>query len=375
MNNLSKENKLVISIFLLFIITSCAGSISNIFEIPIFLSSMQLVILLLIFFIPFVLRTFYMKLNDFYMVIANSTLFQSIWLTLQTLNNGHLNRDIEVFLFSSKISIQSSENSNLLRLPGTFYESSILGTFLITNISILILYLINNNKIQMRKKTMIFLSIAMGTIAIILTGSRAIYLISFLILIILLKTKHCLSKDKIKALILSIKKIKLIIPIIFAILFVWPYFINRISSANQVFSKEGSGSYRIQLSEYALKLTDKKPLFGVGLNLSEFYLATSFPGEDYFFDAAYPHNIIIQILAETGLVGITLFIYFIYLILFRPTIKRNLNNFNEFHLASIVFLMCAQFYPIFINHMEIISYLFLYLGFAAFSNQKKIYEK
>lgn len=372
---ISKQNKILISIFISFILMTSYSSSTSIFEIPIFLSSMQLVILLLIFFIPFVLQVFHNKLTDFYMVIASSTIFQSIWLMLQTINKGHLNRDIEVFLFSSKISIPSSENSDLLRLPGTFFESSILGTFLITNISILILYLINNKKIKHKKKLVIATTIIIGIVAMILTGSRAIYFILFLILLIVAKIKNYLSISKIKGLILSIKKNKILIPIIVLIsLFVGPFFLSRLSSSNQVFTKEGSGSYRLQLSKYALRLTERKTWFGVGLNLSQYYLATSFPHEKYFFDPAYPHNVIIQLLAETGIVGTSLFVLFIYLI-FRPLISNKNIKFSQFHLGALAYLMCSQFYPIFINHMEIISYLFLYLGFASFYNQNDKYGK
>ncbi len=371
----SKQNKIVISIFMIFILIACFNSIYSIFEIPVFLSSIQLIELLFIFFIPFILHTFYKKLNDFYMVIASSTLFQSVWLMLQTLNKGHLNKDIEVFLFSSKVSIQSSENSNLLRLPGTFFESSILGTFIITNISILILYLINNHKIEKNKKLVLLATIIAGIVAIILTGSRAIYLILFVILLIIAKVKRYLSIEKMKKVILLFKRNKIIIPIIIAIsIFVGPFFISRISSSNQVFSKEGSGSYRVQLSKYALRLTERKTWFGVGLNLSQYYLATSFPRESIIFDAAYPHNIIIQLLAETGIIGASLFVIFIYLI-FRPLLLNKNSKISPFHLGALAFLMCSQFYPIFINHMEIISYLFLYLGFATFYNQKDKYEK
>jgi O-antigen ligase len=111
----------------------------------------------------------------------------------------------------------------------------------------------------------------------------------------------------------------------------------------------------------------KRPLTGVGLNLSPYYLATSFTQNNYFFDPAHPHNIIIQLLAESGLLGTTLFIIFVYLI-YRPYIFGKNKKQSEFFFGSLIFLICAQIYPIFINHMEIVSYLFLYLGFASYYN-------
>ena len=368
---ISKNNKVLIGIFLLFIVSTASNSIFTMFDIPVFLSSIQLVILLSIFLIPFILHSLYKKLDDFSMVIASSTLFQSVWLILQTINQGHLNKDIEVFLFSNKLSVTSSENSNLLRLPGTFFESSILGTFLLTNVSILTFVFLSNKIKDKKKRKIISIASILGLFAILLTGSRAIYLISLLLLLIILKTKTFLFKKKIKNVFQTIKKHNFFIPlVIIGILFVSPYLINRLGSSNQLFSKEGSGTYRIQLSQYSLRLLEKKPLLGVGLNLSPYYLATSFPQEDYFVDPSHPHNLLIQLLAETGIIGTILFSIFIYLI-FRPVIKNNFSKYSEFHLAAFIFFLCAQVYPIFINHMEIISYLFLYLGFAAHQNQIK----
>lgn len=366
---ISRNNKIVISLFLLFTASTTFNSVFSVFELPIFLSSLQLLILLCILFIPFILYKSNKKLNDFYMIISSSTLFQSAWLILQTINKGHLNRDIEVFLNADKLSIRSTENSDLMRLPGTFFESSILGTFLLTNLSILLFVLLNQKVKDKKKRKVITFTIIVSFFAILLTGSRAIYLIFLILVLVLAQAKQLLTKEKIKGLFSFIKSNKLIIPfLIGGTIFVSPYLINRLGSSNQLFSSEGSGTYRIQLTQYALRLTEKKPLLGVGLNLSPYYLATSFPHEDYFFDPAHPHNLIVQLLAETGLIGTILFSLFIYFI-FRPLLKNKFKSLNEFSLASIIFFLCAQIYPIFINQMEIISYFFLYLGFAAYNNQ------
>lgn len=367
---ISNNNKIIISIFLSFILVTAMGSISNIFEIPILLSSVQLIVLLLIFFTPFIVKSFNNKLNDLYMIIASSTMFQSVWLIFQTLNKGYLQKDIESILSTSEFGARSSENQDLIRLPGTFFESSILGTFLLTNLSILLFVYINHKVKNKNKRNVILITIILSLFAILLTGSRAIYFILLVLFLLLAKNKNIFKVKTIKKTLQALIKNKIFIPIvILGIIFVSPYLINRLGSANQLFSKEGSGTYRIQLTQYAIRLVEKKPLLGVGLNLSPYYLATSFPQEDYFVDPAHPHNIIIQILAETGLIGISLFLFFIYL-LFRPLLKNSLRNINEFSLASGIFFLCAQAYPIFINQMEIISYFFLYLGFMAYKNQE-----
>lgn len=369
---ITTKTKIALLFFLLFIIANSINSLFSPFYFMILGASLQLLVLLLIFFIPFVLKVTKKSLQQIYLVIASSTLFQSVWLILQTINQGYLQKDIESHLFRSTFfAIRSSENEELVRLPGTFFESSILGTFLLINLTILI-YAVLNNKIKNEKqKIVVLFTIVLTFISSILTGSRGVYLILFSILFLFF---YFYKKNYQKTTKLLIKNSKvlystLIVFIIFGTYLVAPFFFNRLKSSSKILSTQGSGSYRIELAKYSLRLLNEKPALGVGLDLSPYYLATSFVGEDYFIDPARAHNIFVQLLAESGLIGTALFFIFLYLVLSKVLIKTKNTN-KEFHLAAIVFILAAQIYPIFINHMEIISYLFLYLGFAAYFNQE-----
>lgn len=366
---LDLNSKVALALLSLFIISTAISSIFSIFDIPIILASLQVVVLLFVFLMPFFLAFSRKQLNNLYLMIASSTIFQSIWLILQTINKGHLNRDLEVFLPGAEFGIRSSENQDLPRLTGTFFESSILGTFLLTNLTILALALVNRRVKNIKNQQIILFAVIIGLIATLLTGSRAIYGFILISLIMIAYIGNYLSRQKIQTFLKSLVANKAYLAIlVLGIIFVSPYLFSRLSSTNQVFSKEGSGTYRIQLSQMALRLTDKKPLLGVGLDLSPYYLATSFPQENYFVDPAHPHNLIIQLLAETGIVGTALFSLFVYMI-FRPSLKKSFKKINEFLLGSLIFFLCAMIYPIFINQMEIISYFFLYLGFGAYLSQ------
>jgi hypothetical protein len=145
-----------------------------------------------------------------------------------------------------------------------------------------------------------------------------------------------------------------------------PFLLQRLKSLPTLFTSDGSAMYRIQLNVYAIKLAFKYFL-GSGLNLSPYHLVTAFPNDDYFFDPAHPHNVFFQILAETGVLGLSFFFFFVYFI-FRPVIL-NKENLNRFTIGALLFLICAQVYPIFLNHPEILSYFFLYSGLHY---QKKI---
>lgn len=367
---LGKNIVISILFFCLFIAIGALGSISTHFYWPVFLSTVQLLLLLLVFLMPYFAINQKNDLKYFAQIVSSSILFQSFWLILQTINKGHLGRDIEVLLPGFEFSVRSTENFDLMRLPGTFFESSILGTFLITNLTIMLFSLVKNKKQNQSESRLFAFTVFVGYFALLLTGSRAIYLISILLLATFAYLKGWLSKNGQRVAINLVKKNLFLIPIfLIALIFISPYLINRLGSANKLFTKEGSATYRLQLNQFAFRLTEKSPFFGVGLNLSPYYFASSFPQEDYFVDPAHPHNLLIQLLAETGVLGMGAFILFLYFIIRPILIKKT--KINGYLIAAIFYFICAQIYPIFINHMEIISYFFLYLGLATLAYQKQ----
>jgi O-antigen ligase len=129
------------------------------------------------------------------------------------------------------------------------------------------------------------------------------------------------------------------------------------------------------MMQYAVRLALMNPLSGVGVNLSPYFLAVSFPFEKFVFDPTYPHNLVFELLAETGIIGVTLFTLFVYLSfgIFYKKHGRS-HQLNEFGVAATVYLACAQVYPLFLNRPEIFSYLFLYLGLMQISSKDNYYE-
>jgi O-antigen ligase len=142
--------------------------------------------------------------------------------------------------------------------------------------------------------------------------------------------------------------------------FNFPYLFTRINTLKNIFSHDGSLNYRMELNKHALSLIQKNLLFGVGLDLTPYYLAKNFKTVDsplVIFDQAPAHNLVIQLLSETGLLGFLCFSLFIFLAL-----KKNQLNKSNFFLPSLAYLMAAQFHPVFTNHYELTSFFFLYLG-------------
>jgi len=274
---------------------------------------------------------------------------------LQKINGGPLGIYMESLLQKEELGIRSNENPDIIRLTGSFFEPSILGTFLLTQY----LFFINIlNKVKKQKEKILIKIIIIGiVIGIFFTGSRGIYLIFLLSLLTsilpLLKSKKY-----------NLPSLKSSIIYIFPILIILPYFLNRFSDFSSLFSKLGSGTYRLQMAEQAFLLA-KNNFLGVGLNLSPHSFAIQKFSKEIIFDPAHPHNIFFQILAETGFIGLIIFSLFIFYSI------KEVSNFskNYFFYPIIFFLLSSQIYPIFINQPEIASFLFLYIGLS------KLYTK
>lgn len=353
--------------FTTFLTVISANAVNHQLGSIIFLSVTQLIRMLAIFFLPELTKASSArkiskeKLKNLIIVaLAISTLFQAVWVLLQRFKGGPLNLDLEVYLplVGAEYGIQASENRDILRLAGTFFEPSILGTFLITNSSLLLFtYFREKNTNQFYKKLNL-LAVILSSIAIIFTGSRIIYLIYGLALIYIFKK----FKNKTQLIKKQLRKFRLLViglgltVLILAGPFLW----QRILTFSDVFTKYGSASYRLGMARFATRLGLKRAE-GVGLNLSPYFLASKFKGVKYIFDPTYPHNLFFQLFAETGLIGLISFLSWLYLV-FRDFLVGKKGSDNGFGLAGIIFIAASMFYPIFLNHPEISSFLFLFAG-------------
>lgn len=361
--------KLTVTSFFLFCLVALLKMLTSSFPNVIFFSVLQLFKLLVILLLAFKLINFDSRVNSIVTdAIASSLLFQSLWVILQKIKGGFLGRELEVILETTGRTISTVENPALARMPGTFYEPSILGTFLLMNLGIII-FAMSQYHLSKNKTIFYLITTGLGLIAIIFTGSRALYglvlIAAFIIYRLAPKNLKKIIGDMTKTLKQAVAKhrplaIFFLSGLIALLGLAVIYLIQRMWSFPTLLTKDGSAMYRIQLNLYATRLGFRNWL-GTGLNLSPYELAVSFPNETYIFDPAHPHNIFFQILAETGVFGLSLFLLFLYFA-FRPVVLKP-QRLNQFSVGALLFLVCAQIYPIFLNHPEILSYLFLYLGF------------
>lgn len=345
--------------FVIFLFIAILKIPSSPFPEVIFLSSIQLIRLFIVFSLAAVLvnwKKYSSALTD---VISASLIFQSTWAILQKINNGPLGKDVEVFLPDARAVRTAAENTEISRQSGVFFEPSIFGTFLLIHISMLS-YVLLKNKLTKIQRKIYSVAVLLGLIAVIFTGSRAIYGLFAIVGIWLIKQEgHQLKSTFIK--LFKSKRLLFYSTLGFLIVsaFTLPTLAGRLKTSPTLLASDGSAMYRIELALYSTRLAGKQ-LLGSGLNLSPYHFATLLNSEKYVFDPAHPHNIFFQILAETGVPGLIFFFIFIYLI-FRPLLQKRI-ALDHFSLGALVFLLCAQVYPIFLNHPEILTYFFVYSG-------------
>lgn len=346
-------------LLILFILWGMVSALQSSFPEVGLLSSVQLIRLFIVLCLPSILHLDDDERRGVLSIFSATLLFESVWVLLQVLRGGPLGRDIEVYLPGARFGIGSSENRDLLRVSGTFFEPSILGTFLLTQLGVLGATVIRIKRHVLPVPVIVGIG-ALASIALVFTGSRVIYVLWICLVVYLWHIWK--ESGRFRWVAPWITKKWFILGALVLTLVLTPYLRVRVTSLTDVLTEYGSASYRLQMMQYALRITTVFPWFGVGLGQSPYYFATMFPDERLVFDPTYPHNLFFQILMETGTIGLVLFMLFIGSVV---RYGRKINALRSpYGVAAALYLLCAMSYPIFINHQEIVSYLFVYVGLA-----------
>ena len=239
-------------------------------------------------------------------------LFESLLSIAQFINHGSLQGIFYFFgerFFNSQtpgIANVSLNGALVLRPYGTFSHPNVLAGYLAIAMAIAISNLKNN--ISKIRRIFYFTSIAIGTVAIFLTLSRIatvlwIVLLAYSLIYAFMKQK---SKFSFFYFLFSIFALVLAIS-----MFVISSFSFRFTS---IHFYDESVVQRGALIKDSLAMIKKHPVFGVGLNNFLANLPTS--------EKLQPvHNIFFLVLAETGFLGLGLFIWFLI-----KTFKRIINH-------------------------------------------------
>lgn len=206
-----------------------------------------------------------------------------------------------------------SSGELILRPYSTFPHPNVLGGFLAIILPVTVFILITKwTHIGKLLKTLFIVSFITGTTALILSFSRAAWLVSLVGLTGIFLEKKFSLFEKIKT-----KKSPVIF--IFYLLILASAIVPVTLSKNLLFKSQYLQE-RADLIEKTISMTSANQLLGVGLNNSiiqaQNYIKT-FPGL-YIFQPV--HNIYLLVLAETGILGLSLF-SLIWLMLFNRIFK------------------------------------------------------
>lgn len=194
--------------------------------------------------------------------------------------------DILDLIYSTRISIGTEENENIL--------NPILISF-----SGAVLFIISFYRLKNKINFFSLMPLLLGGLCLLMGASRGPLLILFFVLLLFLIKSKALNF-----------KLFVYVPLIFFIIFIFKntelHIIDRVIETSQNYDEEG----RFSLWEEAINQFASSPIFG------DRFLLRSINH--------YPHNLILEVLMSTGILG---FLFFIFPYL--HTLKLSLNNFDK----------------------------------------------
>ena len=283
-------------------------------------------------------------------------------------------------------------NNNDGQLTGIFFKEKIAGSYISRLYPLLIgLAIIYKKKIfNISKNNLILIIFLISVSSVLLSGERtsiAIFLFSNIILIIGLKVYRNLIFSK-------ISMISLVFIFIFFSIFANSVFervliktVNQLTEGNKI---NITTSHHESHIVTAFKMFNHNKITGVGprmfrhlcdkknyLDIYKSELQYSNNGTPKFLNgkflikyyngcSTHPHNMLFQVLSETGLIGLTFYLLFIFLI-YKDLLKILIRGIqNESFIISLTALacLCSSFFPLLPSNNFFGSYINIYYYFV-----------
>ena len=227
------------------------------------------------------------------------------------------------------------------RLSGPFRDELISGAFLVKLGIVVLFYLANNfQKFSNRNKFFFILLILFILQSILITGERTSSILFICLLFILLFNLVSFKKAFIVSIILTFFISLLIVNS--------NYLKNRSNDTINILSDYKNSSYG-RLTSSSFHLWKKNLLFGVGLKNYRVEcdnLIDPLPDHKFQYCSSHPHNTFLELLSETGIFGIILYLLFIFFFFWENNIRISKKlKANSYGLMAFILLSLVPILP------------------------------
>jgi O-antigen ligase len=244
------------------------------------------------------------------------------------------------------------------------------GSFMYHNQASLLLALVLTVVLQLAfivKKNIYFVTSFLIIVALILVQSRSIWITTMVSCICIGMT----FKTEIKKLIQQWGYRRIILYALGLLLFLGPIVLPRVLLSSNFFYRGAGLPIRIDMLEEAVEVISNSFFFGFGPGTVEYITHSFFPDGVTTVNPTPVHNGFLQLMIETGFVGLMLFLLpFLYALRSIPFIKI-FSSGKQIYLLQRSFLLCCWtilFYYLFLPHSGIVEFsyfgVFLALGYS-----------
>jgi O-antigen ligase len=277
--------------------------------------------------------------------------FFSIFLALNSIlmigqwtNRGPLGFIIEDSFM--KYGSYAQDSPGLYRPGGMSWDANYTAAFLSMGV-ILLITLLHVKKLK-KHSALMSIGLVLYAIALLISASRGSWIVT-LVMVLFIISRNLIYRT---TTIAEYLKPAVIIPTSVFFIISTTFMAQRFF---QFTSEMGRSTINTRLVHFDLGLTIAKiyPL-GTGLNTFQYQIMTMFRPAEYLFDSTQSHNMIGELLADMGFLGMILFVM-LFVIILRESFPRLGNRYSAITVTSGVFYMCmtylllAQIYPLFFS--------------------------
>lgn len=237
--------------------------------------------------------------------------------------------------------LNATDPYHIGRLSGPFKDELISGAFLVKLGIVVLFYLAGNfQKFSNRNKIFFILLILFILQSILITGERTSSILFICLLFILLFNLISFKKAFIVSIILTF---------FISLLIVNSNFLkNRSIDTINILSDYKNSSYG-RIASSSFHLWKKNLLFGVGLKNYRVEcnnLIDPFPDHEFQYCSSHPHNTFLELLSETGIFGIILYLLFIFFFFWENNIRISKKlKANAYGLMAFILLSLVPILP------------------------------